>query len=79
MRDTSKREVDFLVVWEEKPWLLVECKCRAQADVKNLNYFAEQLGVEHRFIVCLETGINLVDRKNKTRTMSASKFLSMLV
>ena len=79
VRDTSKREVDFLVVWEGKPWLLVECKCKAQGDSKHLNAFAKKLGVTYQFIVCLEPNVDLEDRKSKTRTMSASKFLSMLV
>ena len=79
IRDTSKREVDFLVVWEGKPWLLVECKCKAQGDAKHLNTFAQKLGVAYQFVVCLEANIDLEDRKSKTRTMSASKFLSMLI
>ncbi|HLB34469.1 MAG: hypothetical protein A3F67_05230 [Verrucomicrobia bacterium RIFCSPHIGHO2_12_FULL_41_10] len=79
VRDTAKREVDFLVVWDDKPWLLVECKSTVPADAKNLNTFAERLGVKHRFIVCLASGINLEDRITGVRTMSASLFLSMLV
>ncbi|MBX9743570.1 MAG: AAA family ATPase [Chthoniobacterales bacterium] len=79
VRDSSKREVDFLIAWEEKPWLLVECKSKGQADAKGLHAFAQRLGVQQRFVVCLESGIDLEDRKNKTRTMSASRFLSMLV
>ncbi len=26
LRDLEKREVDFLILWEDRPWLLVECK-----------------------------------------------------
>lgn len=79
LRGTLKKEVDFLIVWENKPWLMVECKCKAPLDPKHLNVFAERLGVKQRFIVCLEEGINREDRNSGVRTISASRFLAMLV
>lgn len=79
VRDTLKREVDFLIVWQNQPWLLVECKLQRSHDTKHLEFFAERLGVEHRLLVCLEAGIYLENRKSKIRTMSAERFLSMLV
>lgn len=79
LRDTSKREVDFLIAWKNQPWLLVEATCRASHETKHLEYFAERLGIEHRYLVCLPSGINLYNRSTKVRTMSASLFLPMFV
>jgi len=79
VRDTSKREVDFLIAWKNQPWILVECKCKLSHDTKHLELFAEHLHVDHRFVVCLQPGINLFNRNTKVRTLSASHFLSMFL
>ena len=46
VRDKEKREVDFLVVRDRKPWMLVECKASETAPSPHLIRFAEVLGVE---------------------------------
>ena len=79
VRDTLKREVDFLVVWEKKPWLLVEAKCGPEKKLPSLVAFAEALQVQHRFQVCRESGLDYVDRLSGIRTLSADRFLTAFV
>ena len=43
LRDREHREVDFLIVKDKKPWLMVECKKRSEALSKSLYYFRERL------------------------------------
>lgn len=51
LRDSQKREVDFLITHEEKPWILVEVKNGLKRITKNLNYFYDALEVEFAFQV----------------------------
>ena len=43
VRDKEKREVDFLVTRERKPWLLAECKLAERTPASALRRFAEIL------------------------------------
>src|SRR5690606_28450690 len=45
VRDKEKREVDFLVLRDKKPWMMVECKSNDHTPCPQLVHFAEQLGV----------------------------------
>lgn len=55
LRDKQKREVDFLVVRDEKPWFLVEVKSSSRAPLsKHLHYFQEQTGARHAFQVAAD-------------------------
>ena len=47
LRDKQKREVDFLVVRDGKPWFLVEAKLADTALSKNLAHFQQQTGAAH--------------------------------
>ncbi|MDY6955077.1 MAG: DUF4143 domain-containing protein, partial [Thermodesulfobacteriota bacterium] len=50
LRDKEKREVDFLVTRNEKPWFLVEVKAEEKRHVsKDLYYFQEKTGAPHAF------------------------------
>ncbi len=52
VRDKEKREVDFLVTRENKPWFLVEAKLSQRAALsKNLAYFQDKTKAEHAFQV----------------------------
>ncbi len=79
VRDTLKREVDFLVVWEKQPWLLVEAKSSPEKKLPSLVTFAEALQVQHRFQVCRESGVDYADRSSGIRTLSADRFLTAFV
>ena len=79
LRDREKREVDFLVVWEKRPWMLVESKLTAELVFTGLNYFGEKLGVGKRFLVTLHGTSDFEDRRTGVRTIPASRFLMGLI
>lgn len=77
IRDVDKREVDFLVVLDKKPWFAVEVKL-AHANVSPaLYYFKEKLKIPYLYQVVKTPGVDrLIDG---VRVISASRFLSALV
>jgi uncharacterized protein len=54
LRDTSEREVDFLVTWNGKPWLAVEAKVSDTEIAPSLRYFRSRLGIPHCYQVVLD-------------------------
>lgn len=52
LRDKDKREVDFLITKNRKPWFLVEAKTSGQQGISRwLYYYQEKLNVPHAFQV----------------------------
>lgn len=49
LRDKQKREVDFLVVKDQRPWFLVEVKTSDTRLAPSLAYFQSQTGAPHAF------------------------------
>ena len=45
LRDTDKREVDFVVVKNKKPLFAVECKLKSKSFSKNIHYFKERTSI----------------------------------
>lgn len=82
VRDKQKKEVDFLVVKNNKPWMLVEAKTsHSERLSNNLAYFQEKLGCPFAFQVVRDMEyreINCFDY-NKPVIVPASTFLSQLV
>jgi len=54
VRDTSKREVDFLLLKDQQPWVLIEAKTHQTRASSSLSYFAKRLQVDHAFQVTLK-------------------------
>jgi predicted AAA+ superfamily ATPase len=54
LRDKLKREVDFLVVRDRKPWLLVEVKARDTALSDSLRHFQIATRAAHAFQAVME-------------------------
>lgn len=55
IRDKEKREVDFLVSRDSKPWFLVEVKLSSKDGLnKNLFYFQEEIKAKHAFQVVFD-------------------------
>ncbi len=77
LRNVDKKEVDFLVTVDNKPWFAVEVKLSETAPSNNLSYFKERLHIPFNFQVVKQDGIDIL--KNDIRIMSASKFLSGLI
>jgi predicted AAA+ superfamily ATPase len=49
LRDKEKREVDFVVIRDGKPWFMVEVKAEDAVLSKNLGYFQKAIGSDHAF------------------------------
>jgi predicted AAA+ superfamily ATPase len=82
LRDKDKKEVDFLVTENNKPWFLVEVKSSAKESIsKNLYYFQKQTGAKHAFQVVFD--LPYVDKDCFTYTkpiiVPAKTFLSQLI
>ena len=82
LRDTQKREVDFVVVKNSEPWFLVEVKAGASSSLSpQLRYFQEQTGAQHVFQISFDTAFearNCFDFHSPIR-VPAKTFLSQLV
>ncbi len=82
LRDTSKREVDFLVTKNDQPWFLVEAKKSGQASLNpSLAYFQKQTSAKHAFQVDLSS--SFVNRDCFAHTepikVPGTTFLSQLI
>jgi uncharacterized protein len=53
LRDREKREVDFLLTLNRKPWVLIEAKLSSGKPSPALTYFAERLPAPHKIQVVL--------------------------
>lgn len=78
LRDRQKREVDFLVTWNNKPWFMVECKLKSDSH-RPLVYFGDKLNIKQRFMVTMDEKRHFMDKKNNIHVIPASKFLMALV
>lgn len=67
LRDKLKREVDFLVVRDRKPWFLVEVKTSDQRLSDSLAHFQKMTRAPHAFQVVMEMPSVRADCFTKTR------------
>jgi predicted AAA+ superfamily ATPase len=79
VRDVEKREVDFLIVWEKQPCLLVECKISPGRDFTHLKYFANKIGIKRAYLVVMQGGVDYEDKRTGIRVIPAVKFFGALV
>jgi len=77
LRNVDKKEVDFLVSSDKKPWFAVEVKLNDTHPSPNLFYFKERLKIPYNFQVVLTKDIDFI--KENIRVISAGKFLSGLI
>lgn len=81
IRDKEKREVDFLVLRDGKPWLMAECKSGDVTPSPHLRHFASLLNPAIVLQIVEKSGIQEwfdIDRKEKGQTISADAFLGLL-
>lgn len=76
LRDVSKREVDFFITIEGKPWFAVECKMGGKASNASLIYFGERLKIPFLYQPTFEGQEDILS--NNIRIMPAAKFLAAL-
>lgn len=81
LRDKQKREVDFLVVRDRKPWFLVEVKLSDTALSSSLANFQSQTKAEHSFQVVMNLAYQRADcfRVHRPIVVPAKTFLSQLL
>ncbi|GMQ89128.1 MAG: ATP-binding protein [Gammaproteobacteria bacterium] len=82
LRDKEKREVDFLVARDGKPWFLVEVKQRDESISSSLKYFQQQLAAPLAFQVVIDATYVDADcfaRAGGPIVVPAQTFLSQLL
>jgi len=81
LRDKQKREVDFVVVKDRKPWFLVEVKMSDQTLSPALAYFQAQTNAQHSFQVVMNLPYEKADcfRIHRAVVVPAKSFLSQLL
>ena len=81
IRDKQKREVDFLVVRDRDPWMLVEAKTGEERLSDHLTRFRERLSVPHAFQVVENLPYADVDvfACDRVGIVPALTFLSQLI
>lgn len=77
LRDVDKREVDFLVIINNKLWFAVEAKLNDTSLSPSLLYFKERLSIPYIYQVVKGEKIDRLERG--ARIISAEKFLSGLI
>lgn len=58
LRDKEKREVDFLIAQENKPWVLAECKISDTKPAPDLIYYAKKLKPQLALQVVKASGVH---------------------
>ena len=82
LRDKDKKEVDFVVIKDDKPWFLVEVKSSGKESLsKNLYNFQQQTGAKHAFQVVFDLPYVEQDCFQHTQPIivPAQTFLSQLI
>lgn len=81
LRDKLKREVDFLIVRDRKPWCLVEVKTSETSLSESLLYFQRATRARHAFQVVMDLPYVHADCFERTdpAVVPARTFLSQLV
>lgn len=77
LRDVDKREVDFLVTVDGKPWFAVEAKLNDKSLSPHLLYFKERLAIPYVYQVVKPNNIDKLEKG--VRIISSGKFLSGLI
>jgi len=81
LRDKQKREVDFLIVRDRKPWFLVEAKLSDTRLSPSVAYFQEQTKAPHAFQVVVDLPYEPADcfAIHRPVMVPARTFLSQLL
>jgi len=77
LRDVDKREVDFLVTFDGRPWFAVEVKLNDTILSPNLLYFMDRLSIPYIYQVVKKDKVDLLEKGG--RIISAGRFLAGLI
>ncbi len=78
LRNVDKKEVDFLLTVNSKPWIAVETKLSDTSVSSNLEYFKERLSIPFCYQVVKTSGVDVI-HSSKIRIVSADRFLAALI
>lgn len=79
VRDKEGREVDFLVLRDRKPWMLVECKSGDVEPSADLLRFKQHLAVTRAFQLVTRAGYDRWHAATGVRVLHYQRFLAGLV
>lgn len=77
LRNVDKKEVDFMVSINKRPWFAVEAKLNDTSISPHINYFRERLDIPFVYQVIKKSGVDVL--KDNARLISADKFLNNFV
>jgi len=78
IRTKQKEEVDFCIVRDKKPWLLVECKSQSTELSRTLRKFSAMFSAAMAFQLTSTTVDRVVPGSN-IRLINTEQFLSMFI
>lgn len=79
LRTKEKKEIDFVVSKNKKPWMLVECKSNSTDVQPTLLKFAEHFQTEHNYQLVRKPGYDRYVRQANVRVLDSELFFSGLV
>ena len=79
VRDKEKREVDFLILKNHAPWMLIECRSGSKNISPNLLHYAKKLKTSLNFQLINEKKYDKHHHISNIRIMGYEKFFSGLV
>jgi len=77
LRSVEKKEVDFLITIDNKPWFAVEVKVNETKVAPTLLYYKHKLDIPFCYQVVQKPGIDIL--KDGVRVVSADRFLLSLI
>jgi len=77
LRTPDKKEVDFLLTVDDKPWFAVEVKLNETDPAPALRYFGDRLKIPYLYQVCKKANIDFI--RNDIRVLSADRLLAALI
>lgn len=77
LRNVDKKEVDFLVTIDKKPWFAVETKSSDTNISKSVHYFKDRLKIPYVYQLVMKPEVNMYT--NGIHVVSADRFLMSLI
>jgi hypothetical protein len=77
-RDIDKREVDFVIMEDDRPVHFIECKKSFRGTNRSLRYLKQRFPKTNATQISLEKGVDFTD-KDGICSLSAASFLALLV
>ena len=79
IRDKEKREVDFLITKDKKPWMLVECKSNSKNLSPQLIYYKQKLKTKLNFQLLDDKNYHKKHRFQNIHVIGYEKFFSGMI